>query len=165
MINLIISYIFSISFANFICVAAVLVYLIKTQLIPTIDQGIKEKEDAKRALKELAEKTQQACQSVQESTEEQKLYAQELLSKLKMWNESIEQAQEDEARKRLKGIRAISALVKRQEQTLTKLYLVKKLTPTVIENATQQLEKHFSVKDKQQDFLESALKNLEQEAA
>ncbi len=165
MISLIISYIFSISFANFFCVAAVLVYLIKTQLIPTVDKGIKEKEDAKQALKELVGTTKQACQDVKENTEEQKLYAQQLLTKLRVWNKVIEQAQEDEARKRLKGMRAISNLVKKQEQALAKLYLVKKLTPVVIENAAQQLDTIFSAKEKQQGFLKTAFKDLEQEVA
>lgn len=165
MINALVSYIFSLSFANFICVAGVLAYLVKTQLIPAVDQGIKEKEDAKKALKDLVETTHQAYQDVQENTQDQKLYAQELLKKLKVWNEAVDQVQEDAAKERLKGTRAISALIKKQEKTLTKLYLVKKITPVVMENVTKELGAVFSSKNKQQDFLEAALKDLEEEVA
>lgn len=164
MINALISYVFSLPFANFVCVAIVLGYLIKTQLIPVIDQGIKEKEDAIQALKELVETTRQECQIVQENTENQKLYAQELLEKLKLWNDAIEQSQENAAKERLKGTRAISALVKKQEESLTRMYLIKKVTLPVIEGATQELTELFSSKSKQQNFLETALKDLEQEA-
>lgn len=165
MIDSIISYVFSLQFANFICVIGVLGYLIKTRLIPVIDAGIKEKEDVKLALKELFKRTKYARETVEENTKEQKLYAQELLEKLKVWNSSIEQAREEEAKTRLQGRRAIAKLIQKQEETLAKLYLVKELTPVVINDATGKLIKIFSSENKQQDFLNDALKDLEQETA
>lgn len=101
MIESIVSYVFSVPFANFICVMSVLGYLIKTRLIPVIDSAMKEKEAAKLAFKELAQTTEHRRETVEESTEEQKLYAQELLQKLKVWNGIIEQAREEEAKERL----------------------------------------------------------------
>ena len=165
MIKHIVSYIFSIPFANFVCVMGVLGYLIKTRLIPVIDAAMEEKEAAKLALKELAQTTEHTCETVNESTEEQKLYAQELLEKLKEWNGAIEESQEQESEKRLQGRRAITSLIQKQEKTLTKQYLLKKITPIVMNDATEKLIKTFSSKSQQQDFLNNALENLEQEAA
>lgn len=139
-------------------------YLIKTRLIPLIDAGMKEKEEAKLALKELVQATQRQREIVEENSQEQQLYAQELLEKLKAWSSSIEMAQEQEARKRLQGTRAITALIKKQEASLAQMYLVRKLTPVVIDDATNDLVKVFSSESKQHDFLNRALQELDQEA-
>ena len=163
MINHIFSYVFSIPFANFLCVVGVGTYLTKTRLIPFIDTAMKEKEEAKQALKQLVQTTRQQRETVQESSQEQQLYAQELLEKLKTWNSAIEVTQEQEAKSRLKGMRAITALIKKQEASLVTMYSLKALTPVVIDNATSDLVKIFSVKSKQQDFLNAAIKDLEQE--
>lgn len=165
MIEYIISYIFSIHFANFICVMGVLIYLVKARLIPAIDASMKEKEAERLALKELAKTAGHACETVNESTEEQKLYAQELLEKLKEWNSAIKESQEQEAKKRLQGRRAIAALIQKQEEMLARQYLLKKISPAVMNDATEKLIKVFSSKGQQQDFLNNALENLEQESA
>jgi hypothetical protein len=163
MIKYIISCIFSLPVANFICVASVLVYLIKTRVIPLIDQGIADKEAARQQLKEAVHYAQVEREMVEGHSQEQKLYAQELINKLAIWNTAVDVVRAQETKFKQQGTRAITALIKKQEESLLTIYLAQAVTPTIMKDATEKLTVLFSEKDKNKVFLNRAFDDLKQE--
>ncbi|MFT6765928.1 MAG: hypothetical protein ACJAZS_000824 [Alteromonas naphthalenivorans] len=163
MIKHIYAFVFSFQFINFLWIMAVIGYLINKYVIPSIDQAMQAKEDAKTALKNVVSSTQEECKKVEDYSQEQKLYAQELLEKLKIWNAAVDITRAQETKHKQQGTRAITALVKKQEVALYNLYLSQSVTSTVMQDSKQKLTQLFSDTHKQQDFLNRALSELKQE--
>ena len=128
-----------------------------------IDRSIKEKEDAKVALKQSVKAAQESCKIVEENSQNQKVYAQEILKKITVWSDAVDLVKEQETKERQQGTRAITALVKKQEKALFLALATKEVSPIALNNAEKELIKIFTLKDKQQDFLNQAIKDLELE--
>jgi hypothetical protein len=119
MIKHIYAFVFSFQFINFLWIMAVIGYLINKYVIPSIDQAMQAKEDAKTALKNVVSSTQEECKKVEDYSQEQKLYAQELLEKLKIWNAAVDITRAQETKHKQQGTRAITALVKNKKWLYT----------------------------------------------
>lgn len=160
-----ISWLFSFKALNFIFVIGVFIYLIKTRLIPVLSKAVSDKDAALKEIKGSAKEAQDRQKEVARNIEEQKLYGQELLDKMKQWNTIVDEDNtqqekvEKDAKKRLK------AYVSKQQHALLLEHLKKEMIPCVMKEATESLEKYFTKKSEQEKFLNKSLEAMEKEQA
>lgn len=143
----------------------VFVYLIKTYLIPFLNDAIETQEAEIENLKKFTKKTQEEQAEVADHIEGQKLYAQELLDRIKQWNDVVEENDAEQKTLGEDGKLKISAFVKKQQQALLMDHLKKEMAPCIMKEASQALEKMFIAKKEQEKFLSRTLSSLEKEQA
>jgi hypothetical protein len=141
----------------------VLGYLIKTRLIPFLINAIEQKKAEEHNLKISAKRAQEGQTEVADHIEGQKLYAQELLDRIKQWNDVVDENDVEQKVLEKKGKKEIAAFIEKQQQSLLMDHLKKEMAPCIMAEASQALEEIFAVKAQQDKFIANTVDSLEKE--
>ena len=163
MIESLYSFIFSFEFFNFLYIAGVFVYLYKNKVVPSLVTAIQKKKDFFKGLEEQVVAAQNEQLEILEHIEEQELYGQELLDRIKAWQVIVNQQNSIYENQKQVSRKLLIKFTEQQQEALVLQHIQREMAPCIIREATIALEKKFSPRKAQDGFIESAYQALQKE--